>query len=104
MRGPALPNSLHAERTIAALQAGKPALCEKPLTGSLVDFHFKIARPSTHRCPLLRPSTTCTPTWASSLRPSGRGDFARENKPVPRAAVRTPAQSRQGGSGHGESG
>jgi predicted dehydrogenase len=47
-----LPNALHATWTIAALRAGRPVLCEKPLTGSLAQTQQVLAVARETRTPL----------------------------------------------------
>ena len=47
-----LPNGLHAEWTIAALQAGKAVLCEKPLCGTVDETERVLATARTSTGPL----------------------------------------------------
>ncbi len=77
----ALPNSLHAAWTIAALQAGKPVLCEKPLCGTLADTERVLAVAAAadpastdagaHRS-AVRDTGTGTPLWEAFVFPFQR--------------------------------
>jgi predicted dehydrogenase len=48
-----LPNSLHAEWTIAALRAGKPVLCEKPLASNADEARAMVAAAEAAGLPLI---------------------------------------------------
>ena len=62
------PNDLHAEPTIAAAEAGKHVVCEKPL-GRDADGVFEIWKRSRRRA-----SCTCAPSTTASCRPCGWRD------------------------------
>jgi predicted dehydrogenase len=57
-----LPNSLHAEWTIAALRSGKPVLCEKPMCLSIEEAHAVLSAAR----------ETGTPLWEAFVFPFHR--------------------------------